>query len=118
MRAIAICALTLSLIFLLAEGKGGDGKSPGPKRTLRSAETDLQEAADEQLAAGLQDQEYKKESENNTSGGLSGDALARSLQNQENMKSPVKSEAKSDKPKASKPIVLKKKGVTECEVTV
>ena len=105
MRMIAICALMLSLNFLLAEGKGGDGKSPAPKRGTRNAETELQEAADEQLAASLQDEENKKKSENNTSGGLSGEAL-------------VKSEAKSDKPKASKPIVLKKKGVNECEVTV
>jgi hypothetical protein len=68
----------------------------------------------------LQDEENKKKSEDNTSGGLSGEALARTFQNQTptNMTSPVKSEAKSDKPKASKPVILKKKGVNECEVTV
>ena len=121
MRAIAICALMLSLIFLLAEGKGGDGKSPGTKRGTRSAETDLQEAADETLAAALQDEENKKASENNTCGGPSDEALARSLQNKTpaNITSPVKSEASSDKTKAVKPIVLKKKGVNECaDVTV
>ncbi len=120
MRTIAICALMLSLNFLLAEGKGGDGRSPAPKRGTRSVETELQEAADEQLAASLQDEENKKKSEDNTSGGLSGEGLARTFQNQTptNMTSPVKSEAKSDKPKASKPIVLKRKGVNECEVTV
>ena len=121
MRAIAICALMLSLIFLLAEGKGGDGKSAGTKRGTRSAETELQEAANETLAAALQDEENKKASENNTCGGLSGEALARSLQDKPpaNMTSPVKSEASSDKTKAVKPVVLKKKGVNECaDVTV
>jgi hypothetical protein len=120
MRGIAICAVMLPLIFFLAEGKGGDGKAPAPKRGTRSAETELQEVADETLAAALQDEENKKVLENNTCGGLSGEALARSFQNKTptNMSSPVKSEAKSDKPKASKPIVLKKKGVNECEATV
>ena len=118
MRAIAICALMLSLIFLLAEGKGGDGRSQAPKRGARSAETELQEAANETLAASLQDEENKKANENNTGGGLSGEALARSLQDQENTKSPVKSEAKCDKPKAPKPVILKKKGATESEATV
>jgi hypothetical protein len=130
MRTIAICALMFSLSFLLAEGKGGDGRSPAPKRGAKSAETELQEVADQHLAETLQDEENKKkESENNTGGGLSGEALARFLQNEEKTKSLVKSEAKSeqspvkceakpDKPKASKPIVLKKKGVNECEAMV
>lgn len=120
MRAIAICALMLSLIFLLAEGKGGDGKSTAPKRSSRTAETELQEAADETLAVALQDEENKKACENNTGGGLSGEALARSLQNKPpaDMTSPVKSEPSSDKTKAPKPIVLKRKGVNECDSTV
>jgi hypothetical protein len=121
MRGIAICALMLSFTFLLVEGKGGDGKAPAPKRGARSVETELQEVANATLAEALQDEENKKETENNnTGGGLSGEALARSFQNKTptNMSSPVKSEAKSDKPKASKPIVLKKKGVNECETTV
>jgi hypothetical protein len=120
MRGIAICAVMLPLIFFLVEGKGGDGKAPAPKRGIRSAETELQEVADETLAVALQDEENKKVLENNTSGGLCGEVLARSFQNKTptSMSSPVKSEAKSDKPKASKPIVLKKKFVNECEATV
>ncbi len=91
MHGIAICALMLSFTFLLSEGKGGDGKAPAPKRSTRSAETELQKAADEALAVALQDDEHKTVPENNTGGGLSGEALARSLQNQPPLTSPVKS---------------------------
>jgi hypothetical protein len=118
MRGIAICALMLSFAFLLAEGKGGDGKSPAPKRGTRSAETELQEVADASLAEALQDEENKKVPENNTGGGLSGEALARSFQNQTPLTSPIKSEAKSDKTKAPKPVILKRKGNETCNTTV
>ena len=118
MRAIAIMVLMLSFLFLLVEGKGGDGKSPAPKRNTRSADTDLQEMADEQLAIALQNQEDKKEGGNHSSGGPSNATLARSLQNETDKKPPAKSEAKSDQKRARKPIILKGKSSNECEVTV
>ena len=119
MRAIAIMALMLSFFFLLSEGKGGDGKTPAPsKHNTRSAETDLQQMADEQLAIGLQNEEDKKQGENHSSGGPSDAALARSYQNEEDKKSPAKSEAKSDQKNNRKPIILKGKSSNECEVTV
>ena len=118
LRAIAIVALMLSFLFLLAEGKGGDDKSPAPRRTTRNTQADLQEMADEQLAIGLQNEEDKKQGENHSSGGPSDAALARILQNEEDKKSPAKSEAKSDQKKPSKPIILKIKSSNECAVTV
>ena len=119
MRAIAIMTLMLSFFFLLSEGKGGDGKTPAPsKHNTRSAETDLQQMADEQLAIGLQNEEDKKQGENHSSGCPSDAVLARILQNEEDKKSPAKSEAKSDQQKASKRIILKSKSSTESEVTV
>ena len=74
--------------------------------------------ADEQYAIGLQNQEDKKQGENHSSGGPSDAALARTLQNEEDKKSPAKSEAKSDQKKAPKPIILRIKSPNECEVTV
>ena len=118
MRTIAIIALMLSLFFLLAEGKGGDEKSPAARRATRHTQAELQEMADEQLAIAEQNQENKKVGENHSSGGPSNATLARSLQNETDKKPPAKSEAKSDQKRARKPIILKSRSSNECEVTV